>query len=258
MAERRPLADSQARRALDELHRLPVNFEVSQWDWPTPEHGWRVDQYRRALPAEPPGEPLPYGSWAIAKRLASDYEFADPRIVRAVYHADVPLAERDMLIEGRFYGLRFYFGCRVGGVIDDLREEVDGPVRRWGWNYRTLQGHLEMGQMDFLVVKLLDSGGVEFRISAVSRAATPANPVVRLGLRLFGRHMQVKFARRALDRMERLTRAELARAETACGQPARGHPARREPARAAHGIEIGPAASRPRLAHKLRRSQHRS
>lgn len=52
------------------------------------------------------------------------------------------------------------------------------PVRVWGWNYRTLQGHLEMGQMD--------------------------NPLIRVGFALFGRRMQKKFARRALARMHAL------------------------------------------------------
>ncbi|MCA1681991.1 MAG: DUF1990 domain-containing protein [Actinobacteria bacterium] len=34
----------------------------------------------------------------------------------------------------------------------DETRDVDGrTVRVWGWNYRTLQGHLEMGQMDYEV-----------------------------------------------------------------------------------------------------------
>jgi len=49
-----------------------------------------------------------------------DYEFADPRIVRAVYHAGDPLEGRDMLLEVRFWGLRFRFGVRVSGIIDEL------------------------------------------------------------------------------------------------------------------------------------------
>ena len=114
-----------------------------------------------------------------------------------------------MLLEGRFYGLRFRFGVRVGGVVDETRE-VDGrPVRVWGWNYRTLQGHLEMGQMDYEVWKWLDSGEVEFHTCRFSRRAKVGNPVVRLGLRIFGRRQQEKFARRACERMARLTAARL-------------------------------------------------
>jgi uncharacterized protein (UPF0548 family) len=130
-----------------------------------------------------------------------DYEFADPNIVRAVYRRDSPLAGRDMLLEVRFWGLRFRFGVRVGGVIDETRD-VDGrQVRVWGWNYATLQGHLEMGQMDYEVWKWLDTGAVEFRIHVVSRASRIGNPLIRLGFRLFGRREQVRFAKRTCERM---------------------------------------------------------
>jgi hypothetical protein len=71
----------------------------------------------------------------------------------------------------------------------------------WGWSYRTLQGHLEMGQIDYELWKWLDSGEVEFRIHVVSRAAQISNPVIRLGFRIFGRRQQVRFARRACERM---------------------------------------------------------
>ena len=137
-----------------------------------------------------------------------DYEFADPAIVRAVYADDSPFETRDMLLEGRFYGLRFHLGVRVGGLVDE-ETAVDGrPVRRWGWNYRTLQGHLEMGQMDYEVRKWLDSGEVEFRIHAFSRPAHIPNPVIRLGFRVFGRSVQRRFARHACRRMARLTAAQ--------------------------------------------------
>jgi hypothetical protein len=74
-------------------------------------------------------------------------------------------------------------------------------VRIWGWAYRTLQDHLEMGQMDYQVWKWTDSGEVEFRIHVVSRPASIRNPVIRLGFRLFGRREQIRFARRACERM---------------------------------------------------------
>jgi hypothetical protein len=112
-----------------------------------------------------------------------------------------------MVLEARFHGLRFRLGVRVGGVTDETRD-VDGrQARVWGWNYRTLRGHLEMGQMDYEVWKWFDSGEVEFRICAFSRAARLPNPIVRLGFRVFGRREQVRFARRACERMASLTAA---------------------------------------------------
>jgi uncharacterized protein (UPF0548 family) len=151
---------------------------------------------------------MPGGSFEIAQRLMRDYAFADPAIIRAIYAEDSPFERRDMLLVGRFWGLRFHLGVRVGGLVDEERTADGRPLRRWGWSYRTLQGHLEMGQMGYEVRKWLDSGEVDFRIHAFSRPAHIPNPVVRLGFRLFGRRVQRRFARRACQRMARLVAAE--------------------------------------------------
>ncbi|MCW3067004.1 MAG: hypothetical protein JWN32_4176 [Solirubrobacterales bacterium] len=206
----RPLGHPLARRALDELHDQRLNFDFADPAEVTPERGWQIDDYRQALPPETPGPPVDGRSWEIARRLMRDYEFADPDIVRAVFRADGPLEHRDMLLEVRFHGLRFHWGVRVGGVRDEEIEAKGRRARVWGWSYRTLQGHLEMGQMDFEVWKWLDSGEVEFRIHAFSHPARIANPIIRLGVRLFGRREQVRFARHACRRMAQLTAAELA------------------------------------------------
>jgi uncharacterized protein (UPF0548 family) len=137
-----------------------------------------------------------------------DYEFADPKIVRAVFQRDAPLKGRVMHLELRFHGLRFHADVRVSDVIDEERE-VDGrTVRVWVWSYRTLQGHLEMGQMDYQLWEWQDTGELQFRIHAFSHAARIPNPVVRLGFRLFGRREQVRFARHACERMAKLTAGE--------------------------------------------------
>ncbi|MGI8807936.1 MAG: DUF1990 family protein [Acidimicrobiales bacterium] len=203
------LHDPKSRRVLDELHGKGLNFDVEASGRFTAADGWLSDDYCQPLPAEPPGPPVPGGSWEVAKGLMGDYEFADPSIVRAVYYPDSPLEDRDMLLEVRFHGLRFRFGVRVGGVVDETRT-IDGrEVQVWGWNYRTLQGHLEMGQMDYEVWKWLDTGDVQFRTCRFSRHSRAGHPVVRLGVRLFGRGQQVRFARSACQRMARLTAAAL-------------------------------------------------
>ena len=217
----RPLG-RRAHQALEALGAKGFNFDPDQSEHFTTENGWKIDDYLQELPPEAPGPPAPGGSFEVAQRLMRDYEFADPAIVRAVYAEDSPFETRDMLLEGRFYGLRFHFGVRVGGLVDeDLA--IDGrPVRRWGWNYRTLQGHLEMGQMDYEVRKRLDSGQVDFRIHAVSRPAHIPNPVIRLGFRVFGRWVQRRFARHACLRMARLTTAATAVSAAAGDPPATG------------------------------------
>ena len=224
MAADRPRGGRRARRALEALAGKGFNFDPDQGDHYTAENGWKVDDYLQPLPPEPPGPPAPGGSFEVAQRLMRDYEFADPAIVRTVYADDSPFETRDMLLEGRFHGLRFHFGVRVGGLVDN-ELAVDGrPARRWGWNYRTLQGHLEMGQMDYQVRKWLDSGAVEFRIHAVSRPAHIPNPVIRLGFRVFGRRVQRRFARHACQRMARLTAAEVRVGEAAGDPPAATSP----------------------------------
>ncbi len=218
MAADRPRGSHRARQALAALADRGFNFDPDLGDHYTTENGWKIDDYLQPLPPEPPGPPTPGGSFEVARQLMRDYEFADPAIVRAIYAEDSPFETRDMLLEGRFYGLRFHFGVRVGGLVDDDLN-VDGrPARRWGWNYRTLQGHLEAGQMDYEVRKWLDSGEVDFRIHAFSRPAHIPNPVIRLGFRVFGRWVQRRFARHACQRMARLTAARAA-VRAAAGDP---------------------------------------
>ena len=61
--------------------------------------------------------PIDGGSWQIAQRLMSGYEFADPSIVRAYYDPAIPLEQRDMLLRLRALGVAHLFvGVRVGEV----------------------------------------------------------------------------------------------------------------------------------------------
>ena len=106
------------------------------------------------------------------------------------------------------------------------------------WNYRTLAGHFEKGQIDYEVWKWLDTGEVEFRIDAVSQAARGSHPLVDVGFRIFGRARQRKFARNACERMASLTREAL-------DQEGGGAPA----ARPGAGSPPEPIAIRPTGTH---------
>jgi uncharacterized protein (UPF0548 family) len=200
----RLIDDPKKRRALARLRHAGLNFDPTQRHHFTPEHGWHLDDRSEALPAEPPGPPSASGSWEIARRLMRGYEFADPSIVRAYYDPEEPLEGRDMLLEIRFLGLRVPVGVRVDRVYDETSEVAGRQLRVWGWSYRTLEGHLEQGEMHWEVRKWLDSGEVEFRIHAYSRRSEIDNPLVRLGFRLFGRREQLRFIRSTCERMRRL------------------------------------------------------
>ena len=194
---------------LDDLKTRRVNYDVADPNGFTVEGGWRIDDYRQDLPGEEPGPPSVDGSWATAREILRDYEFVDPKIVRALFRTDESLDGRTMILELRFCGLRFHVGVRVAAVTEGTRPEGGRRAAVWGWSYQTLEGHLEAGQMDYEVRKWLDTGEVEFRIHAYSRAAYIRNPLVRLGFRVFGRREQTKFARHACERMRRLVEVKL-------------------------------------------------
>ncbi|MEA2296610.1 MAG: hypothetical protein QOE86_4249 [Solirubrobacteraceae bacterium] len=194
---------------LARLRDLPLNYDPAAPH--RAEDGWRFDAYCEPLPPEPPGAPLPDGSFAVARDLLRNYRVADPRMVRATYDRDAPLEHRDMLLELRFGPLRLHAGCRTG-TITDQRREVDGrPAHVWGWPYMTLQGHVEQGQMDWEVWKWLDTGEVEFHVHAFSRNAHARNPVINLGFKLVGQFERRRYLRSACARMARFTAEALER-----------------------------------------------
>ena len=191
------------------LPARPVNFDVERIDEFSRRGDWNVDDYAEPLPPESPGAPLAGGPWEIACRLSREYAFADPRLLRAMYHYDRPLEGRDIVLEARFSGLSFLLAVRAAQVEEESTA-IDGrPIRRSAWSYRTLEGHLERGQMDYEVRKWLDTGEVEFRIHVVSRAAKIPDLVTRCGFLVFGRWLQVRFARRSARRMRAMVEAEL-------------------------------------------------
>jgi uncharacterized protein (UPF0548 family) len=196
---------SDRREALAQLRHRGVNFDFSRQTEYTRENGWYTDDVRHALPPEPPGEPVGGGSWETARRIARNYDFAEPSIVEGVFDRDEPLEDRTMLIVLHFHRLRIQVGVRVGDVYDEGRE-LDGRAGRvFGWNYRTLEGHVEKGQMDWQVWKFPESGEVLFRIHSFSRPAGGGNLLVRIGFRLVGRREQLRFLRLTAERMARLT-----------------------------------------------------
>ena len=212
----RELTAQRARALLDDLRERPVNFDAGALGSPPAGAGWHVDDLTRSLAAEPPGPPVPGGTWETAARLMRQYQVADPAIVRAFYDEDEPLEGRTMALELRFRGLRFAVGVRVGEVYDEHRSVHGRPARVAGWNYRTLEGHLEAGQLAWEVWKWEDSGAVEFHIHAFSRPAPTDSLLVRVGFRLFGRREQLRFYRHACARMAALTAARAGSPQATC------------------------------------------
>jgi uncharacterized protein (UPF0548 family) len=210
MSESTPLGPPRVRRRLAALPDKRLNFDPATLEHASAATGWTITDLCQALPPEPPGAPVEHGSWHIARRLMRDYEFADPSIVRAYYDPETPLQGRNMLLKLQALGIaHLYVGVRVGDVYDVVRELEGDGARVWGWNYRTLEGHVEMGQMDWEVWKWRSDGRVEFRVHAVARVAHIPNPIVRLGFYLLRRHERQAFLESTKQRMLRFTQLAL-------------------------------------------------
>jgi uncharacterized protein (UPF0548 family) len=203
------------------------NLDPAEVEDPIDISSWRIDEMVQTLPHERPGPPEPGGSWLVAKRIMNSYQLAEPRVVTGIYAPDAPLPGRNMLLKIHYGPLRFRVGARVGEVREET-EEVDGrELLRYGWSYRTLEGHFEEGEMRYELRKWLDTGDVEFRLHAVSRAARSGPLLLRIGFRLVGRNQQLRFYRQICRRAKRLTEAQLeteramASRETAVTSPPR-------------------------------------
>ncbi len=189
---------------LEELARLPVNYDPADGPVGRDDPRWHVDDGYAVIGHECPGPPEPDGLWARAGSIVRDYGFTDHRRLRGAYRASAPLLGRDMLLEGRFAVLRFHLGVRVTDLVDTER---DGH-RVWGWSYETLAGHLEQGRLTYLVDKDMASGEVTFWIRAFSRRAPVPNPFYRFGFALFGRAVQLGFYHSAGQRIRELVANE--------------------------------------------------
>lgn len=212
MSELSLLGPPRVRRHLAALAGKQLNFDPASLERASPAAGWTITDLRQTLPSEPPGEPIPDGSWQIARRLMRGYEFADPSIVRAYYDSEEPLNGRNMLLKLQALGIaHLYVGVRVGAVYEEVRELEGDRARIWGWNYRTLEGHVEMGQMNWEVWKSLSDGRVEFRAHAVARVAHISNPIVRLSFHLLRQRERQAFLDSTKRRMLSFTELALSR-----------------------------------------------
>lgn len=246
MIRERRLHRDRAVNLLRGLRGVGVNYPQAPPD-SAPVTGWHFDSFVKRLPAEPTGAPTPGGSWETACRLVRDYQFADPRILRGLYDVHEALPGRNMLLEGRFYGLRFDMGVRITSLTDGTRGSGENARRVWGWGYQTLHGHLEEGELTYEVVKHLATGDVDFVITGHSRRAPIRNPLVRLGFLLFGRLTQRRFYRRSARRLRRLLMEELRG----------GPPSVPEPHPAADGVVIAPSGRGRRARRRAGRARRK-
>jgi uncharacterized protein (UPF0548 family) len=191
---------------LERWSKTDLNFDINMSETFTEANGWRIDDYSIGLPGEEPGPPAPDGAFEAAKQIIRNYEFPDPSLITGIFVPDGPLENRVMVLRARFWFFTFLFGVRVGKVIDEVRriEKPGTTAYVWGYSYRTLKGHFEMGEITFEVWKYEQTGEVRFRVHAYSKPDRISNPFYRIGFKIFGRSLQLRFARTATLRMQQL------------------------------------------------------
>ena len=170
---------------------------------------WFIDKYEATLAHEAPGPPGK--AFAAAKNALLLYRFTDRRLISVVFDPSIPLPGRNMLMFAKFLGFTFRFGVRVTKVIDESRNSPSGQAETvWGYSYRTLKGHFEIGEIQFELLKHLTSGEVHFRISAYSKPDVIPNFFYRVGFKIFGRVLQKYFAHSSIKRLREIARASKA------------------------------------------------
>lgn len=192
------------------LEALEFNYDEKTYHDSVDKMGWFVDKYDAVLAVEPAGEPIPLGPFEVVKNAIGRYQFPDPALIRAWFDPDIELARRNMLMQARFLGLKFYFGVRVTSVIDEQVTHTNGEIeKRWGYSYRTLKGHFEIGEIRFIVSKNFSSGEVKFHVDAYSRPDQIPNLAYRIGFKIFGRSLQNYFARSSIERLKEVAQNSL-------------------------------------------------
>ena len=192
---------------LSALDALDYNYDEKVYHAAKDKSGWKIDHYHAQLATEAPGRSVPDGPFEHVKNAIQLYKFPDPNLIRAVFEPERELSGRNMLLIAKFAGLSFYFGVRVVAVIDEIRKNEDGDdAQVWGYAYRTLKGHFEIGEIRFEVSKNIRSGVVSFEISAYSKPDRIHNPFYRAGFRVFSRPLQKYFATSSIHRLQEIAR----------------------------------------------------
>ena len=180
---------------------LDFNYDFKAYE--DSKEGWHHDEYVMELPLASPAQRQ--RAFTNAKDILRFYKFPDPKRVVGHFDKTAELLGRDMQLRITFLGIRVDFPVRITKVID----KQEGRTERWGFAYRTLQGHWEKGEMTFLVEHDHPNSMIRFRIVAYSQPDKIENFFFRIGFKLIGRYQQKKFAKTCLRRMKELAVADL-------------------------------------------------
>lgn len=170
---------------LSRLRDRKTNFSES-WHRMTVERNWNRYSSEAVLAQELSGPPLPDGFFQRARIGLENYKFSDPEIVVAHFDPRTPLLGRLILLEIKIWRLHYLNGV----VVSEVRSDDEGGVTTFGFQYDTLEGHLERGSEWFLLQKDHASGIIRYRIEAAYRPGAFPNWWSRMGFKLFASRFQ--------------------------------------------------------------------
>jgi uncharacterized protein (UPF0548 family) len=183
-------SDEAIRRFLDEQRSLA--FSYSEVGGTTnPPSGYVVDHHRIELGS---GEKTFLAAGDALRRWR---QFQLGWLAAWPSHTPIQVNAAVVVI-ARVLGMWCLNACRIVYVVDE-----HGPVRRFGFAYGTLPGHVESGEERFLVEWDEATGSVSYDILAFSR---PNHVLTKLGYP-YVRRLQKRFARDSMAAMQRSVRS---------------------------------------------------
>lgn len=194
--------DEELASRLEAARALSRNFDDNEASM-TAERGWSRHHSNALIAREPPGPPLPGGTFERGWEHVSRYAFSDPRIVKGHFDPARPLEQREMLNEVLIWGLHYLNPVRITAV----RKHVDAGRTTHGFRYETLEGHFETGLEWFLLAKDHDSGEITFTVHAGWRGGQLPNWWSKIGFMILAPRYQRAWHRLAHLRLRQLVGA---------------------------------------------------
>ena len=174
----KPSVDSM-RRFIAEQAKLDFSYSAVGASAATPPAGFVVDRTRIQLGE---GEAV-YESASAALRRWDHFRLGWVD----VWSPETPLEAGEVVaVMGRALGLWWLNCCRIVYVVNET-----GPIRKFGFAYGTLPGHVESGEERFVIEWNQGDNSVWYDILAFSR---PSQVLIRLGSPIV-RRMQKRFGR---------------------------------------------------------------
>jgi uncharacterized protein (UPF0548 family) len=179
-------SDEEVRRFIDSQREQPFSYPEVGATKGDPPVGYTVDHNRTKL-----GEGAEIFDCAVA--AIKDWAQFNLGWVSMVPSGTELRVGAIAAILPRHFGFWSLNACRVIYLMEEVT-----PIRKFGFAYGTLEGHVERGEERFLIEGDPEDDCVWYDILAFSQ---PAKVVVKLGLP-FARMLQHRFARDSMARMK--------------------------------------------------------